>query len=93
MASSIPRTLARKFTLRNALSSAFKHPSQFITIHSSASQSQRQMRVNARSEVVIITKNRYFSTEQANQNSSKNNNNKPSPKNMASKQTPIFTSE
>jgi tetratricopeptide (TPR) repeat protein len=93
MASLIPRTLTRKFTPRNTLSSVYKHPSQFITYHSFAIQSQRQMRANARSKVVIITKNRYFSTEQPNQSSSKNNDDKSSPENITPKQTSIFTSE
>jgi tetratricopeptide (TPR) repeat protein len=70
MAYIIPRTLARKY-INNALSSNFKNSSRVITFHSFANQ--RQILVNDKSKV-IITKNRFFSTEQNNQKSSKNNN-------------------
>src|SRR5438034_11694300 len=72
MAFIIPRTLARKYTLRNALSSDFKYPSRFIAFYYFVSQ--RQIMINDKSKVVVITKNRFFSTKQINQNLSKNNN-------------------
>ncbi|RGB37799.1 hypothetical protein C1646_813047 [Rhizophagus diaphanus] len=64
MAFIIPRTLARKY-LHNAISSNFKY---------SSLANQRQILVNDKPKVVVITKNRFFSTEQINQKSSKNGN-------------------
>ncbi|GBC05989.1 hypothetical protein RclHR1_06540009 [Rhizophagus clarus] len=70
MAFIIPRILTRKY-IHNVLSSNFKYSSQFITFHSFAN---KQVLVKDKSKVCVITKNRFYSTEQINQKSLKNNN-------------------